>query len=59
MSEGKNRQSLLLPILMPIGVLAVIGLALAGFSRVLLAISHNAATVVALVAAVGIVVVAA
>jgi len=59
MSEGKNRQSLLLPILMPIGVLAVIGLVLAGFSRVLLAISHNAATVVALVAAVGIVVVAA
>ena len=59
MSDGKNRQSLLLPILMPIGVLVVIGLALAGFSRILLAISHNAATVVALVAAAGIVVVAA
>lgn len=59
MSEGKNRQSLLLPILMPIGVLAVIGLVLAGFSRVLLAVSHNAATVVALVAAAGIVAVAA
>ena len=59
MSDGKNRQSLLLPILMPVGVLVVIGLALAGFSRILLAISHNAATVVALVAAAGIVVVAA
>jgi plastocyanin len=59
MSEGKNRQSLLLPILMPIGALVAIGLVLAGFSRVLLAVSHNAATVVALVAAAGIVAVAA
>jgi plastocyanin len=59
MSGNKNRQSLLLPILMPIAVLAVIGLALLGFSRVLLAVSHNAATVVALVAAAGIVSVAA
>jgi plastocyanin len=59
MSEGKNRQSLLLPILMPIGALVVIGLVLVGFSRVLLAISHSAATAVALVAAVGIVAVAA
>ena len=59
MSGSKNRQSLLLPILMPIAVLAVIGLVLLGFSRVLLAVSHNAATVVALVAAAGIVSVAA
>ncbi|MGH2540045.1 MAG: cupredoxin domain-containing protein [Actinomycetota bacterium] len=51
MREGKNRQSLLLPILIPVTVLAVIGLVLAGFSRVLLAVSHTAATVVALVAA--------
>ena len=44
---------------MPIAVLAVIGLVLFGFSRVLLAVSHNAATVVALVAAAGIVSIAA
>ncbi len=59
MSDGKNRQSLLLPILIPTGALALIALVLAGFSRVLLAVSHNAATVVALVAAAGIVGVAA
>ncbi|HVF09140.1 MAG TPA: cupredoxin domain-containing protein [Actinomycetota bacterium] len=59
MSDGKNRQSLLLPILIPVGALVVIALVLIGFSRVLLAISHNAATVVALVAAAGIVGVAA
>ena len=59
MSEGRNRQSLLLPILIPVGALAVIALVLAGFSRVLLAVSHSAATVVALVAAAGIVAVAA
>jgi plastocyanin len=59
MSDGKNRQSLLLPILIPLGALAVIALVLIGFSRVLLAVSHSAATVVALVAAAGIVGVAA
>lgn len=59
MSDGKNRQSLLLPILIPVGALALIALVLIGFSRVLLAISHNAATAVALVAAAGIVGVAA
>ena len=59
MSERKNRQSLLMPILIPVGALAIIGLVLIGFSRVLLAVSHNAATVVALVVATGIVVVAA
>jgi len=55
MSEGKNRQSLLLPILLPAGVLIVIGLVLFGFSRVLLAVSHAAATVVALIVAVAVV----
>ena len=55
MREGKNRQSLLLPILIPGTVLAVIGLVLAGFSRVLLAVSHTAATVVALVVAASVV----
>lgn len=59
MSEGKNRQSLLLPILLPIGALVVIGLVLVGFSRVLLSISHAAATVVALVAATAVVAVGA
>jgi len=59
MSEGKNREGLLLPILIPLGALVVIGLVLFGFSRILLAISHNAATVVALVVAAGIVATAA
>lgn len=59
MREGKNRQSLLLPILIPLGSLAVIALVLVGFSRVLLAVSHNAATVVALVAAAAVVAIAA
>jgi plastocyanin len=58
MREGKNRQSLMLPILLPVGALVVIGLVLVGFSRVLLAISHAAATVVALVVAVAVVAVA-
>ena len=58
MREGKNRQSLLLPILLPAGLLVVIALVLFGFSRVLLAVSHNAATVVALIVAVAIVSVA-
>ena len=31
MRDGKNRQSLLLPILIPVAVLAVIALALFGF----------------------------
>ena len=53
-----HRQSALLPILIPIGALAVIGLALFGFSRILLGISHNAATVTACVVALVILVVA-
>jgi plastocyanin len=53
--EGKNRQSLLLPILIPLGGLAIIGAILFGFSRVLLRVSPNAATATALTAAVGIV----
>ena len=59
MSEGKNREGLLLPILIPLGALVVIALVLFGFSRILLAVSHNAATAVALVAASGIVATAA
>lgn len=56
--QNTERQSLLLPILMPVGLLASIALVLFGFSRVLLAISHAAATVVALVALVTVMAVA-
>lgn len=59
MSDAPRRQSLLLPILIPIGALAVIAAVLFGFSRILLGISHNAATVTACVVAVAIMVVAA
>ena len=58
MSERVERQSLLLPILIPIGALAAIGIVLFAFSRVLLSVKPNAATGVALVAAVGIMAVA-
>lgn len=58
MSQTPHRQSLLLPILIPLGALAVIGAVLFGFSRILLGISHNAATVTACVVAVAIMVVA-
>ena len=47
-----TRDRLLLPIVIPLSALALIGLALFGFSRVLLAVSHNAATVTALIVAV-------
>lgn len=58
MTERKNRESLLLPILIPLGALGVIGLALFGFSRILLSVSHHAATGVALGAAVAIMAIA-
>jgi plastocyanin len=58
MNDGAERQSLLLPILIPIGALAAIGVVLFAFSRVLLSLKPNAATGVALVAAVGIMAVA-
>jgi plastocyanin len=59
MSDRGERQSLLLPILIPVGGLAVIVLVLFTFSRVLLSVKPNAATGVALVAAAGIMTVAA
>jgi len=59
MSDRPHRQSLLLRALFPLGALAVIALVLFGFSRILLGISHNAATVTACVVAVAVVVVAA
>jgi plastocyanin len=57
--RAANRENLLLPILLPVGALVVIGLVLFGFSRILLGISHTAATVVALITATAVVGVAA
>jgi plastocyanin len=54
----RARQSLVLPIALPLVTLAIIGLVLFGFSRVLLSTSANAATLVALIVAVAIMVVA-
>jgi plastocyanin len=45
------REGLLLPFLVPVGALVFIGLVLFGFSRVLLAVTPNAATAVAIVSA--------
>jgi plastocyanin len=59
MSERGERQSLLLPLLIPVGALVVIGVILYAFSRVLLSVKPNAATATALVAAVGVMAVAA
>ncbi|MCD6021533.1 MAG: hypothetical protein K0R20_1243, partial [Actinomycetia bacterium] len=54
MSDSGERQSLLLPILIPIGALVAIVVVLFTFSRVLLSLKPNAATATALAAAVGI-----
>jgi plastocyanin len=54
MSDTRERESLLLPILIPVGALLVIVLVLFLFSRVLLSLEANAATATALVAAIGI-----
>ena len=59
MSQGPHRESLLLPILIPLGALAVIATVLFGFSRILLGISHTAATVTACVVAITIMTAAA
>jgi plastocyanin len=59
MSDGHERESLLLPILIPVVALIVIVGVLYAFSRVLLSVKPNAATAIALVAAVGIMAVAA
>jgi plastocyanin len=50
-THPETRQGLLLPILIPLGAFAIIGLVLFGFSRVLLSVSAAAATVVALIVA--------
>ncbi len=44
----KNREGLLLPVLLPVGILLIIALVLFGFSRILLHLSSTGATVVAL-----------
>jgi plastocyanin len=54
----ESRQGLLLPILIPLGSFAIIGVVLYGFSRVLLSITPHAATAIALIVAVSIMVVA-
>jgi plastocyanin len=59
MNDRGERQSLLLPVLIPIGALAAIVLVLFTFSRVLLSLKPNAATATALAAAAGIMAVAA
>lgn len=53
------RQSLLLPIAIPVGLLAIIGVVLWGFSRVLLRVEPKVATVTALLVAASIVVIVA
>ena len=57
--KADTRDRLLLPLLLPIGILAMIGLALWGFSRILLGVHGTPATMVALVVAGTIVTVAA
>jgi plastocyanin len=59
MSDRGERESLLLPILIPVGGLAVIVVVLYAFSRVLLSVKPNAATAVAFAAAAGVMAVAA
>jgi plastocyanin len=59
MSDRGQRESLLLPILIPVGALLVIVVVLYSLSRVLLSVKPNAATAVAFVAAAGIMAVAA
>jgi len=49
------RDRLLLPLLLPLGILVVIAAVLFGFSRILLAITHTAATTTALIVAAAIV----
>ena len=56
--HGRARQSLVLPIVLPIAILLIIGLVLFGFSRVLLSVSARAATLVALIVAASIMAVA-
>ena len=53
------RDRLVMPILLPLGILAVIAVVLFGFSRILLSLTPTAATVTAIVVAGGVVITAA
>jgi len=55
MSDHQERESLLLPILIPVGALVAIVVVLFLFSRILLSLKPNAATAIALVAALGVI----
>jgi plastocyanin len=57
--RGETRNRLVLPIVIPIGILLVIALVLFGFSRILLSVTPDAATVTALVVAATILIAAA
>ena len=57
-SRPQSRQSLVLPIVLPLGAMLAIGLVLFGFSRVLLSLTAHAATAVALVVTIAIMAVA-
>jgi plastocyanin len=57
--RNDTRNRLVLPIIIPIGTLVLIGLVLYGFSRVLLSVEPDAATVIALIVAVAILIAAA
>ncbi len=54
-----TRDRLLLPVLLPVGILAAVAALLWGFSRILLSVTHNAATGTAIAVAFSIVVIAA
>lgn len=55
--RANNREGLLLPVLLPVGILAGIAVVLFGFSRILLYVTKHAATGIALATAVTIMVV--
>ncbi len=57
--KPSTRDRLVLPVLLPVGLLVLIGAVLFGFSRILLSVSKAAATATALAAALAIVVVGA
>ncbi|MFM7718795.1 MAG: cupredoxin domain-containing protein [Actinomycetota bacterium] len=59
MSGRPTRDRLLLPVLLPLGILVVLGVALVGFAQVLLAVTPLAATATALAVAASVVVVSA
>ena len=59
MSDARSRDRFLLPVLLPLGILVVLGVVLYGFSRILLSVTPLAATATALAVAAAVVVVSA